>query len=118
MVTVLQKSKQDLSKANVQVVAVSYDKVDVLAKFAKRAKVDFPLLSDSDSKTIEAFGVRNEELKGSRIDGVPFPGTFLVDKKGKIAAKLFHDGYKKRHTANEIIAAAKALDKEAKRADK
>lgn len=100
-----------------QVVAVSYDSVDVLAKFAKQAKIAFPLLSDAGSKTLEAFGIRNKEAKGSRIDGVPHPGTFIVNKDGIIAAKLFHEGYVKRHAAGDIIDAVQQIDEKAKRAE-
>ena len=111
----LQKNKEALDKAKVQVVAVSYDSVDVLDKFANRAKIDFPLLSDADSKTIDAFGIRNKQAKGSRIDGVPHPGTIIVGSDGKIAAKLFHEGYRKRHVAKDIIEAAKPLNAKKKK---
>ena len=91
-----------LDQAGIQVVGVSYDPVDVLARFAKRREISFPLLSDSGSKVIEAFGIRNE----SREDGLPHPGTFLIGADGRVKAKLFHQGYRKRHVTAEIIRAA------------
>lgn len=99
----LQASQEKLRAAGLQVVAVSYDSVEVLQRFAARRDITFPLLSDPDSKLIEAFGIRNREAAGGRIDGVPYPGTFLVDQDGVVRAKLFHDGYKERHTSTEII---------------
>ena len=113
----LQKSKEDLEKAKIQVVAVSYDSVDILKEFSKRAKVEFSLLSDKNSKTIDAWGVRNKDVAGGRIDGVPHPGTFLVGADGKITAKLFYEGYRKRHVAKDIIEAAKPKQEE-KRGEK
>ncbi len=85
--------------------AISYDSVEVLSRFADKRQITFPLLSDPDSKVIEAFGIRNVEAAGSRIDGVPYPGIFLLDEKGVIRKRLFYDGYKKRHTSSDILSA-------------
>ena len=63
-----------------------------------------------------AYGIRNKEAKGSRIDGVPYPGTFLVDREGVIREKLFFEGYKKRHHAKDILKAAAKLPKPKKKA--
>jgi len=92
-----------LEKAGVQVLGVSYDSTQVLSQFAKRRKITFPLLSDVDSKVIDAYGLRNK----SRKDGIPHPGTVIVGTDGKVLAKLFHEGYRKRHLAEEIIDASK-----------
>jgi peroxiredoxin len=92
----------------VQIVGISYDSVEVLAKFAQNRKVSFPLLSDAGSKTIAAYGLTNKEAKG-KAEGVPYPGTFLIDQKGVIRAKLFIDGYRERHPTDELIKAAEAV---------
>jgi peroxiredoxin Q/BCP len=105
----LQADLKKIEDAGLQVVAVSYDAVDVLARFAGDRKITFPLLSDTDSKTISAYGVLNKEGKG-KLEGIPYPGTFLIDKKGVIRAKLFKEGYKERHSTDELIAAAKKLE--------
>lgn len=83
-------------------VAVSYDSQEVLAKFSKRAEIGFPLLSDPESKVIDAFGVRNEKANEGRTKGIPHPGTFLIDKDGKITAKLFYS-IRKRHSPEELL---------------
>ena len=88
---------------------MSYDDEATLAKFAKKQGIEYPLLSDPGSKTIDAYGIRNEEARGSRIDGVPYPGTFVIDGEGVVRAKLFEEGYKKRHAAEDIAAAANAM---------
>ena len=71
-------------------------------------KISFPLLSDPRSKTIEAYHIRNEAAKG-KSEGVPYPGTFIVDRAGVIRAKLFLEGYRDRSSAEEIITAAKTV---------
>ena len=91
-----------------QVIAISYDSVEVLAKFADRRKITFPLLSDPDSKTIRAYGLLNKEAKG-KVEGIPYPGTMLIGEDGVIRAKLFVEGYKDRHSTDELIKAGQAI---------
>jgi peroxiredoxin len=104
----LQNDIKSLTDAGVSVVAISYDSVDVLAKFAKNRKITFPLLSDPDHRTIEAFGLLNKEVTG-KFEGIPYPGTMIVDKEGVIRAKLFFEGYAKRHAAEDIVKAVKGI---------
>ncbi len=89
-------------------VGISYDDPAILKKFSDQAKITFPLLSDPESKTIDAYHIRNEAAKG-RAEGVPNPGTFLLDRDGVIRAKLFLEGYRDRHTTDALIEAAKAI---------
>ena len=89
-------------------VAISYDSVDVLKTFANKRKITFPLLSDKDSIVINAYKIRNEKAS-ARIEGVPHPGTVLIDQDGVVRAKLGHEGYKERHGSKELIDAAKTL---------
>ncbi len=106
----LQESLQSIQEAGLQVVAISYDRPEVLKRFAEDAGITFPLLSDPDSRAIDAYHIRNQEA-GSRakLDGIPHPGTFIIDEKGILRARLGYEGYRKRHDAEELIKAAKAL---------
>jgi peroxiredoxin Q/BCP len=98
----LQKDLKQIEDAHLQVVGISYDQVEVLKKFAERQKVTFPLLSDPDSKVITAYGILDKKAKG-KTAGIPLPGTFIVDKEGVVRAKLFHEGFIKRHSTEELI---------------
>ena len=104
----LQKNLKKLDDAGIQVVSVSYDSVDVLKKFAADREITFPLLSDPDSKTISAYGILNKAAKGKQA-GIAHPGTFIIDKEGTVRAKLFHEGFVKRHGADDIVEAVKKL---------
>ena len=86
-------------------VGVSYDSVEVLNRFAKQKEITFPLLSDPGSETIKAYGILNTETAGSKLSGIPYPGTFIIDEKGIIQSKLFLDGYKKRHDTADLLRA-------------
>jgi peroxiredoxin Q/BCP len=104
----LQRDLKSIEDAGVRVVGISYDDTKVLKAFSDRTKMTFPLLSDPGSKTIEAYHIRNEAAKG-KAEGVPNPGTFIVDQDGVIRAKLFLEGYRDRHTTDALIEAAKAV---------
>jgi peroxiredoxin len=104
----LQRDLKTIEAAGVQIVGLSYDDPAVLKRFSDKAKITFPLLSDPESKTIEAYHIRNEAAKG-KAEGVPNPGTFLLDQNGVIRAKLFLEGYRDRHTTDALIEAAKAV---------
>ncbi len=68
------------------------------------------MLSDPGSRTIDAFGVRNQQADEPRTRGIPHPGTVLIDSQGVIRAKLFYAGYMVRHDPKVILAAAANID--------
>ena len=104
----MQRNLKSIEEAGVQVVGISYDEPAALKRFADQLKIAFPLLSDPGSETIDAYHIRNEAAKG-RAEGVPNPGTFILDREGMIRAKLFLEGYSQRHTTEALIEAAKSI---------
>jgi hypothetical protein len=87
-------------------------------------------LSDADSTTIKAYGILNtvaEEVLGtgkddpaviadfnthasvtgldaaSRVKGTPYPGTFVVDRQGRVTSRFFEEFYRERITASTIL---------------
>ena len=107
----LQQNLKDIEDAGITLVGISYDSVETLKKFAEGQKVTYTLLSDEGGKTIDAYGIRNKEVKeGSRQDGIPYPGTYLLDGKGVVRAKLFLDGYIRRHEVEALIEAAEKVE--------
>lgn len=107
----LQKDLKQINEAGIQVVAISYDSVEILKKFSEQEEVTFPLLSDADSATIKAFGILNENARG-RQSGVPNPCTFLVGKDGKVTAYL-PGTVRVRHTTEALLEEAKKLKDDA-----
>jgi peroxiredoxin len=104
----LVKLQADLKKfedAGAQLVAISYDKVEVLAKFADEKKITFPLLSDPESKAIKPFGVLVEDAKGN-YEGLARPGVFIIDKDGVIRARVKSTVFQ-RPTNDELLKAIK-----------
>lgn len=97
-------ARAEIEKRGYKIVAVSYDKPEELAKFAKKWKVGFTLLSDDGSRMIDALGIRNEEYKeGHYAHGVPHPVIFVLDNDRKVLAKLSREGYRERPEPEVLI---------------
>ena len=58
----LQDSKQRFEAQGLKLAAISYDSPAILKDFAKRHKIEFPLLSDANSEIIRRFNVLNTEI--------------------------------------------------------
>lgn len=100
----LQERLAEIQKRGLGVAAISYDSPAVLKNFAGRRGITFPLLADEGSKVIRAFGILNEDVPaGNMATGIPHPGTYIVDRTGRVVAKYFEDDYTERFTASEIL---------------
>ncbi len=85
------------------IAAISYDSQQILADFARRYAIGFPLLSDEGSETIRRFGIFNFNMApGLRSYGVPHPVDFLVAPDGIVVRKYFVPNYQHRTTGSAI----------------
>ncbi|MEK7146530.1 MAG: thioredoxin-dependent thiol peroxidase [Patescibacteria group bacterium] len=76
--------KTDFERHNAVILGVSKDSVASHQKFSTKYKLPFDLLSDSDGKLSEAFGVWQEKsFMGKKYMGI-VRSTFLIDENGKI----------------------------------
>ena len=123
----LQSQYDTLRKDGLGLVGISYDSQDILDAFSQQHGITFPLLSDIGSATIKRYGILNtvaEEGLGpngndpdviarvklyvsanganERQRGIPFPGTFIVDRGGRVKARFFEDSYTVRNTVSNI----------------
>ncbi|CAA0130807.1 Putative peroxiredoxin [Mycolicibacterium vanbaalenii] len=90
----------ELNNAGLDVVGISPDKPEKLAKFRDAEQLTFPLLSDPERKVLEAWGAYGEKkMYGKTVQGV-IRSTFVVDEKGAIAAAQYN--VKASHTATKI----------------
>lgn len=83
--------------------AISYDAPEILKTFAANHGITYPLLSDTGSATIRRWGLLNAEATGRDV-GIPHPGTFVIDRQGRIATRAFEQNYRERATATAIAA--------------
>jgi peroxiredoxin Q/BCP len=77
-------SLDSLKAAGYEVLGISPDKPEKLAKFRERDGLTITLLSDPDKSTLEAYGTYGEKkMYGKTVQGV-IRSTFVVDEEGRI----------------------------------
>ncbi|HEY3975760.1 MAG TPA: thioredoxin-dependent thiol peroxidase [Streptosporangiaceae bacterium] len=77
-------SEQSLAAAGLAVIGISPDSPARLAKFREKESLNFPLLSDPDHATEEAYGTYGEKVTyGKKSVGV-IRSTFVVGADGRI----------------------------------
>ncbi len=90
----------DLNNIGIDLVGISPDKTEKLAKFRDAEGLNFPLLGDPEKTVLTAWGTFGEKkMYGKTVQGV-IRSTFLVDEKGKIAAAQYN--VKAANTASAI----------------
>ena len=83
-------SLAQLNQAGLDVVGISPDKPEKLAKFRDAEGLTFPLLSDPEKKVLTAWGAYGEKkMYGKTVQGV-IRSTFVVDEKGNIAVAQYN----------------------------
>src|ERR1700729_1954607 len=82
-------SEQSLAAAGLAVLGISPDSPARLAKFREKESLNFPLLSDPDHATGEAYGTYGEKMSyGKKSVGV-IRSTFVVGADGRIEQALY-----------------------------
>src|SRR3954453_19878774 len=77
-------SLSSLKGAGYEVLGISPDKPEKLAKFRERDSLTITLLSDPDRTVMNAYGAYGlKKLYGKEVEGV-IRSTFVVDEQGKI----------------------------------
>ncbi len=101
----LESSRNKFEQQGLGIAAISYDSQELLHDFAQRmGGFSYPLMSDSDSSIIEAFGLLNENIpEDHEWYGICFPGTFIVDENGIVRSKYFEPMHRQRFTADTIL---------------
>ncbi|AUH69420.1 MULTISPECIES: thioredoxin-dependent thiol peroxidase [Gordonia] len=80
----------ELNDEGIDVIGVSPDKPEKLAKFVERDQLTFPLLSDPEKEVLAAWGAFGEKkLYGKIVNGV-IRSTFLVNEDGTIGAAQYN----------------------------
>ena len=88
-------------KSGIEVIGVSIDDQKSHVKFREKYKLPFTLLSDTEKKVVEQYGVWGEKnMYGKKYMGT-IRKTFLIDKDGNI--KYIFDKVKPENHAEEVL---------------
>ncbi|MCE1857601.1 thioredoxin-dependent thiol peroxidase, partial [Enterobacter hormaechei] len=80
----LRDSMDELKNINVEVLGISTDAPEKLARFVEKETLNFTLLSDVDHQVAEQFGVWGEKkFMGKTYDGM-HRISFLINPHGEI----------------------------------
>lgn len=83
-------SLASLQAAGYEVVGISPDKPEKLAKFRERDAITFPLVSDTDRTVLAAYGAYGEKQSyGRTVTGV-IRSTFVIDGDGRIEQAFYN----------------------------
>lgn len=124
----LQQHIKAIKATGAELVAISPEKPDSTLKTVKKQKLDFYVLSDSNSKVGKEFGLMfnlDPELKklysnfgidlaasnSSKKWELPLAATYIVDQNGMIIYSFVDADYKKRAETTELIKILKGLKK-------
>jgi hypothetical protein len=101
----LQGRLGDIQRSGFGVAAISYDPRRVTADFSQRRGITFPLLTDAGSAVITRYGILNTTVPptNQQLYGIPFPGTFVVDRGGIVTSRVFETAYQERDTMSSLI---------------
>jgi len=104
----------DSGKASTQILALSPDDSEGARKMvetvtkAAGGPPGFPLLTDTDFKVINRYGIYNPE--GFQGRKVPHPAVFVIDRSGKVAWKFLDTNSNHRAENADILKALSELD--------
>jgi peroxiredoxin len=102
----LQGRLPELEAAGLGLAVITYDSPAVMADFAARREVTFSLLSDPGSSTIRGYDLLNTTVdETSTKYGIPFPGTFVLNREGVVAARFFEEVFQERTTVSSMMLA-------------
>lgn len=83
-------SLESLRAHGYEVVGISPDSPEKLAKFREHDGLTFPLVSDPDRKVLAAYGAYGEKMNyGRRTIGV-IRSTFVIDEDGRIGKAMYN----------------------------
>ncbi|MFG1486554.1 peroxiredoxin-like family protein [Halobacteriovorax sp. RZ-1] len=115
-----QKYYQEIQKKGAKLIVLAPDTKKEIAKTKRNHKLDFPIYSDVDNQIAKKFGLAfklEESLKelyvkfgidiknnqNSEQFELPLPGTYIVNKDGKIIYAFADADYTKRADPKDLI---------------
>ena len=74
-----------------------------------KGPIPFPLLSDGQHRTIDAYGLQDPRYLKQKREGIPYPTAYVIDKAGRVAWTRIDRDHTERPVNGEIRTALDAL---------
>ena len=118
----LEDSLQLIKEKGAQLIAITPEKQEGVAKTIEKTKASYPIITDGDlkimkaydvaylvdTKTIDRYKMASIDLaanNGQKPDGVylPVPAVYIIGKDGEIKYRFFEEDYKKQAGVKDIL---------------
>jgi len=118
----LEDSLQLIKEKGAQLIAITPEKQDGVAKTIEKTKASYPIITDDelkimraydviyqvDSKTVDRYKMASIDLaanNGQKPDAVylPVPAVYIIGKDGEIKYRYFNEDYKKQAPVKDIL---------------
>lgn len=99
----LRDNYQELLNAGYQVIGVSVDSADSHKKFIAKNSLPFPLITDTDHKLVNEFGVWGEKSMYGRKYMGTFRTTFIISPDGIVERIITPKEVKTKNHASQIL---------------
>lgn len=86
--TMFSQHHADFSKLGYQIIGVSRDSIKSHERFITAKQITFPLISDTDEKLCQHFGVIGEKKLYGKVSLGVVRSTFVFDKNAKLQHEL------------------------------
>lgn len=115
----------EIQKAGGQLIGLVPDTKKFISKTKKKHKLSFEIYQDQNhniakkfglafkleknvSELYKKFGINLKESQGNSNNELPMPGTYVINKQGKIVYAFYDADYTKRAEPREVLNALKA----------
>ena len=118
----LEDSLQLIKEKGAQLIAITPEKQEGIAKTIEKTKASYPIITDEelkimkaydvayqvDTKTIDRYKMASIDLaanNGQKPDAVylPVPAVYIIGKDGEIKYRFFEEDYKKQASVKDIL---------------
>ncbi len=103
----MQSRLSEIKALNAEVLAISVDVPEKSKEVVETNGLEFRILSDSEGKAMDAFGLRHPGAFMGK--DAARPGVFIIDTEGKIAWKALTENWRVRVRPEKVLEVLRRL---------
>lgn len=121
-----QKILPEIQKQGATLIAIAPDTYKEIAKTKRKYNLDYLIISDKDNmlakrmgiafkvdeqtqEIYKGFGINLADSQGNNANELPMPGTYVINKQGKIEYAFIDPDYTKRAEPSDVLSVVKKL---------